>query len=292
MEWSDTKISQWASEQKTVRDYAVIRERIQNLSGKFEVIKYGELSHDPERYPLFFVKTNDWMEDKPSILISSGIHGYEPSGINASLEFLEDNAQVSDYNLLVFPCIAPWGYEKDHRWDMNAEDPNRGFLRTPIRRAVEECQAVIKALDKLELTFDVAIDLHETPDRDKELRRLRADRFGTPLVDNPDQIPDGFYLVLEMDDKDSIGHDYGKKIVEAVSKVTQISPDDFVMNLPNHTGIVFMDIDGLFGSFLRKNDFAPLSATTEAYPDPLPKGEAEKAQIAAINAAIEFAIAG
>jgi hypothetical protein len=47
----------------------------------FDISQYGSLSHDPKRYPLFSAKTKNWSADKPYVLITGGVHGYETSGV-------------------------------------------------------------------------------------------------------------------------------------------------------------------------------------------------------------------
>ena len=47
-------------------------------TARFDVVRYGALPYEeaePERYPLFAVKTKDWSASKPSVLVTGGIHG-------------------------------------------------------------------------------------------------------------------------------------------------------------------------------------------------------------------------
>ena len=52
---------------------------------EYEVSQYGALSYDVERYPLFCVKTTNWSSDKPTILVTGGVHGYESMSHKLSL---------------------------------------------------------------------------------------------------------------------------------------------------------------------------------------------------------------
>ena len=54
----------------------------------------------PERYPLFAVKNNQWEDDKPTVLVTGGVHGYETSGVQGSLLFLKLRQHKSTYLLL------------------------------------------------------------------------------------------------------------------------------------------------------------------------------------------------
>ena len=56
------------------------------LQGDFDVEQYGALSLDPKRYPLFAVKTRSWVDGRPLVLVTGGVHGYETSGVQGALK--------------------------------------------------------------------------------------------------------------------------------------------------------------------------------------------------------------
>ena len=63
-------------------------DKLDKLKDKFNIAQYGALSIDPERYPLFSAQTKNWSPDKPYVLITGGVHGYETSGVQGALLFL------------------------------------------------------------------------------------------------------------------------------------------------------------------------------------------------------------
>jgi predicted deacylase len=79
----------------------------------------------------------------PVVVITGGVHGYETSGVHGALQFVERHGR--DYtgriDLIVVPCVSPWGYERIHRWNPYAVDPNRSFLDPPL---AEESAAVMR----------------------------------------------------------------------------------------------------------------------------------------------------
>jgi hypothetical protein len=88
--------------------------KIKALSSRFDVQQYGELSYDKAgRYPLFCLKSKNWDASKPNVLITGGVHGYETSGVQGALMFLDKKAESysSKFNILCCPCVSPWGYE-------------------------------------------------------------------------------------------------------------------------------------------------------------------------------------
>jgi len=133
--WTKQKRLHWYFNQMSngpVRNYqADIVLPMQKLAKKnsFELIQYGHLTINGPRYPLLAMIVGDLSNGKPTKFISSGNHGYEPSGIIANKEFLENEAEsyIDKINIVAPICISPWSYEFDHRWNAYAEDTNRCF---------------------------------------------------------------------------------------------------------------------------------------------------------------------
>ena len=129
------------------------------------------------------------------MLVTGGVHGYETSGVQGAIRFLETRAQEynENFNIVVAPCLSPWGYETINRWNPDAIDPNRSFY--PDSPA-QESALFIQYLTALGADITTHIDLHETTDTDNSefLPALAArDAVEQQLWD----IPDGFYLVGE-----------------------------------------------------------------------------------------------
>jgi len=192
--WGAAEREQWRAQQRVKRSYATdVLPVIERLRARFDVEQYGELDYAPDRYPLFAIKTRNWRDDRPIVLVTGGVHGYETSGVHGALQFVDKHA--ADYaervNLLVLPCVSPWAYERIHRWNPFAVDPNRSF-REPA--PAEEAASVMRLVAPLRGKVLVHIDLHETTDSDEtEFRPALAARDGKPS--EPGEIPDGFYLV-------------------------------------------------------------------------------------------------
>ena len=134
--WTDEQKLQWrASVEAPKRSYAdEVLAKLEPLKAKYDVFKYGALPYDetdPDRYPLFAVRTKgfDPSNGKPCVLVTGGVHGYETSGVQGAIRFLERRCEefTDDFNILVAPCVSPWGYERVQRWNANAVDPNRSF---------------------------------------------------------------------------------------------------------------------------------------------------------------------
>ncbi len=171
--WGAAEVSEWRSLQITKRSYAAdVLSVIERLRSRFEIVEYGRLDDGSDVYPLFAIRSRDWRDDLPIVLVTGGVHGYETSGVHGALQFVEHHA--ADYagrvNLLVVPCVSPWGYERVHRWNANAVDPNRSFRDDS---PVQESAALMRLVSPLRDRVLVHVDLHETTDTDESEFRPR-----------------------------------------------------------------------------------------------------------------------
>ncbi len=288
--WGAAERAQWLSRQVRHRSYNDdVVSKLERLAGRFDVEEYGRLDYPPEQYRLFAVRSRGWRDDLPVALVTGGVHGYETSGVHGALQFLDERAAeyAGRINLLVAPCVSPWAYERIHRWNADAIDPNRSFRDDS---PAEESAALLRLVRPLRGRFLLHIDLHETTDTDEsEFRPALAARDGKPH--EPDLIPDGFYLV---DDAENPQPAFQRAIIEAVSQVTHIAPADAKGQ------IIGSDVvsPGVIQYAMRSLGLcagisgARFTTTTEVYPDS-PRATPEQcndAQVAAVCAGIEFAL--
>lgn len=289
--WGEAEKAQWLAQQRKRRSYADdVLSMLERLRARFDVQQYGELSYAPEHYPLFAVRSLEWNDALPSVLVTGGVHGYETSGVHGALLFVDEHAAsyAGRVNLLVAPCVSPWGYERIHRWNAHAIDPNRSFKPDG---ASGEATALMRLLAPLRDRLLVHIDLHETTDTDEtEFRPALAARDGKPI--EPGEIPDGFYLV---GDSAAPEPEFQRAIIEAVAKATHIAPADSAGQIIGSPvvapGVIHYPCREL-GLCAGATD-ARFRTTTEVYPDS-PRATPEQcnaAQVAAVRAAIGFALA-
>ena len=220
--WGDNEKSQWLSLQSIKRSYQLdVLTKIDRLTSDFEVIKYGALTQDIEKYPLYLVKTKNWQPNKKNILVTGGVHGYETSGVHGAIQFIESQASnyAEQFNLIIAPCISPWGYETINRWNPKTIDPNRSFY---VNSPAEESAALIRYFNENQIEVFAHIDLHETTDTDNTT--FRPALSARDAIEQKEwQIPDGFYLV---GDTLKPVDDFQQAIIKAVEKVTHIAPAD------------------------------------------------------------------
>jgi len=306
--WGDAEKMQWLANAQIQRSYKdEVLDKLEDLKEHFEIQHYGSLSQDEERYRLVAVKTSNWDPAKPCVLVTGGVHGYEKSGVQGAIRFLQTAAQgcSEEFNIVVIPCVSPWGYETIQRWNCKACDPNRSFSPGKAAEnkglfsaghATEEGAAVIAFLGSLGVEQWLChLDLHETTNSDtKEFLPATAARDGIEHVLKV--IPDGFYLVADEDVcKETAQREWLTAMIDAVREVTHIAPADEkgeIIGLPLlQEGVCVLpsSIGGSKGLGLSMGlTDAPYRATTEVYPDS-PNATEElsiQAQLACICAAL------
>lgn len=300
--WGESEKLAWLRMQTVKRSYqAEVLDTLDTLFGDqgpvdlqacAERVQYGVLDYSALGlgvYPLYAVRSKVWDAQRPWLLVTGGVHGYETSGVQGALRLIESSfvAYADRANLVVLPCISPWGYETINRWNPLALDPNRAFRPAS---GVQEAALAMQFLQGLGAPL-VHLDLHETTDTDdSEFRPAKAARDGVPAETG--EIPDGFYLVGDSE-RPQAGFD--RAIIDAVRQVTHIAEpasDGRLLDRPMvQPGVIHYPKRHL-GLCAAYTD-APYVGTTEVYPDS-PRSTpdiCQQAQVAAARAALDYALA-
>lgn len=284
--WGSDERARWLSQQNKQRSYTDdVLSRLDTLRTRFDWIEYGQISYGIESYPLVAMQSRIWNDALPVVLVTGGVHGYESSGVHGAMAFLEHSAEswASQVNLLVAPCISPWAYERIHRWNAEAIDPNRSFRSGG---KAEEALALMRLVAPLSKRIALHVDLHETTDTDEsEYRPALAARDGKSF--DAGLIPDGFYLVGDTDKPELT---FQQAVLAEVAKVTHIAPADAKGEIIGATvvapGVILYPCKSLGLCAGMTN--ARFVTTTEVYPDSPRSTPAQcnQAQVAAVQAAI------
>ncbi|HWG71719.1 MAG TPA: M14 family metallocarboxypeptidase [Steroidobacteraceae bacterium] len=288
--WGEAEVAAWLARQTVKRSYqADVLGVIDTFSSRHDVVQYGHLDYDPDKYPLFAIKSRRWRDSLPCALVTGGVHGYETSGVHGALQFIEQQAASYEglVNWIVAPCVSPWAYEVIHRWNMHAIDPNRSFRDNS---PAQESAALMRLIAPFRDDVLVHIDLHETTDSDEsEFRPALAARDGTEYV--PCEIPDGFYLV---DDSEHPQPGFQQAVIAAVAKITHIAPADregrIIGSPVVGPGVITYPLKQL--GLCAGVTSAAFKTTTEVYPDSsrATPEQCNAAQVTAVRAAIDFAL--
>ncbi|WP_421134173.1 M14 family metallopeptidase [Alteromonas sp. A079] len=287
--WGEEQKAEWKAKQSIKRSYGdeVLTPLSSIIPNGFQKVQYGALPYNEARFPLFAVVPTSVDITKPSVLVTGGVHGYETSGVQGALKFINNSLKdyAQDFNVFVVPCVSPWGYETINRWNPMALDPNRSFYADS---PAPESAQLMSFVESLEAELLLHIDLHETTDTDNsEFRPALAARDGVSH-DNWN-IPDGFYTVANTANPQLA---FQKAVIDAVRQVTHIAPPDEsgkIIGADVETdGVICYDKKALFlcGGMTNAN----FVTTTEVYPDSANATPeiCNDAQVAAIRAAIDF----
>ncbi len=199
-----------------------VERRLNHLCNvELETIAYIE--HEQRRYPLIAVRARCSQADRPTVFISGGVHGDEPAGVYAAIEFLEDIAPQfhSCFNFLVLPCVNPSGYEMDTLQSLSGANLNRSFDQDssePEIRAIEDWLIENRA------RFLVTFDLHET------VPEYRGEGFTEK--DNPHSC---YMYETILDHKRRIG----KELIEALPERLEVCRRKEIYLDDNSNGVIY-----------------------------------------------------
>lgn len=194
----------------------------------------------------------------PTVFISGGVHGDEPAGVMAALQFLDELDQHRNFNFIIIPCINPVGYAKNIREGSEFQDINREWF---YETDSPENLAVMKFLSENSVyNYALTMDLHETRSQEKL----------TSAYPPNERHPLGFHMWEVCPNEDVR---VGKDIIKAVKKVTDVCNWSHVWGDTNTDGVIYYPEGAVgemygeahtFENFLGKN-YTQHSITTETY---------------------------
>ncbi len=105
---------------------------------------------------IIFLQSPSENPKQPSLYLSAGIHGDEPAATEGLIEWAESEPEfLRTTNVLIFPCLNPWGLLWNSRFDEKGRDLNRLYHLTHVPR-INAQKRLIKGRQ-----FDLAIAMHE-----------------------------------------------------------------------------------------------------------------------------------
>ena len=145
---------------KSIRNYSDILTRLKSsLNGSESFVSLGEIKNSSSSHSIdkiIFGRGND-----KRVLISAGIHGDEPAGVETVCSFIERKNYLrflQEWEITLVPCINPFGYETNTRTNHEGVDLNRKF------KSPSPPQEVILAQKLFDTSFDLTLELHEDVD--------------------------------------------------------------------------------------------------------------------------------
>ena len=152
-----------------VRDYHEVARAVERAGREIpslRVVEPGAVETAKGRYPFYHLTLKGAKTGNPGprpVYIGGGIHGDEPGGVWAVMEFLKRYPSLPDwyqrFEFTVLPCINPFGFEHNTRVNAEGIDLNRQF-RNPSPPA--EVRFVKHAA--ADRPFLLAMEFHEDVD--------------------------------------------------------------------------------------------------------------------------------
>jgi hypothetical protein len=148
---------------------------------------------------------------KSTIYISAGIHGDEPAGPLAVLRLLRENHWPDNAEIILLPCLNPIGFTLNRRENAEGIDLNRDY-RNSKSAEIREHFAWLE----------------------------RQPRFNLYLCLHEDWESHGFYLYEQNPDN---RRSLAEPMIEAVSKMCPIDPNELIEGRPAKGGIIRPNLD-------------------------------------------------
>lgn len=144
---------------RAVRNLNDIQSRLPSGGGLWTVQVIGEIHYPSFDAPVWAVSRQPVSPAKCRCLVVGGVHGNEPAGTEAALQFITQ--LIADPNLYpetafdIIPLANPWGWVHNRRRNYERYDLNRDFARfhTQETRLIRDFLRGKR--------FDLALDLHE-----------------------------------------------------------------------------------------------------------------------------------
>lgn len=141
-----------------VRDYRLLLERWQAAVRGEEGISLLTFA-EAGGYPLAAAVSENPDPARPSLYLSAGIHGDEPAGVEALVRWFSGSAALRGrFNWMIFPCLNPWGLERNVRFDAEGRDLNRAYNSRRVPQIAAQ-RDLMKGW-----RFSAAVHLHEDYD--------------------------------------------------------------------------------------------------------------------------------
>lgn len=112
---------------------------------------------DATGHPMWGLTLGTKDPNRKQVLLTAGIHGDEPAGVEAALQFLEGfgNEFLDRFTFTVIPCANPSGFEAGTRVNASGQDINRSMSDDSVPESVTLRRSVA------DTHFDIFFDLHE-----------------------------------------------------------------------------------------------------------------------------------
>ena len=145
------------------RSLAGLEERIQNLAADSSGLSLSVKAFSGETaHPFWHIVREAKTSPARRVLITGGIHGNEPAGVETVLAFIrelgETPARYPNIEFHILPLLNPWGWTHNQRFNQSGTDINRDFASVESAEA-RAVRSLVGGMD-----FDLVVNHHEDPE--------------------------------------------------------------------------------------------------------------------------------
>jgi hypothetical protein len=261
---------------KKIRDYREVVQAVDRAIREIPTLRavaLGSVRAGTEQYPVYHLSLKGAKTGNPTsrpVYIGGGIHGDEPGGVWAVLEFLKRYKSLpvlyQRFEFTVLPCTNPFGYEHGTRENAAGIDLNRQFKNPSPPSEVRYVKNAVG-----DRPFLLAMEFHED-------------------VDTP-----GFYLYELTQD----GHpSWGREMIARIGSNFPINRGEEIEGLPADEGLIHRELaDDDFRTMLERRPDWPqafyhfANGTRRCYttetPVHLTPGERAEIHLTALDSALQ-----
>lgn len=146
-----------AVQARSVHDYPHLMKRWKRVAISHHLTMRVMIQADG--YPIYYLETRSPQPNRPWFYCSAGIHGDEPAGPEALIQWAESSKEIfKQLNVLIFPCLNPWGIVNNRRSNAQGVDLNRTYRDSNVPQTIAHKRIITGR------KFDFALSLHEDYD--------------------------------------------------------------------------------------------------------------------------------
>lgn len=119
-----------------------------------------DVTDGTQSYPIVIARSQPYDPTKPTALLTAGIHGDEPAGVYAVVQFLNNDFHryAGRFNIVAFPCLNPSGFNAGMHNTASGMNLNDHIGKQSDNAAVQAIENEIKSLAP---SVVISFDLHE-----------------------------------------------------------------------------------------------------------------------------------
>lgn len=167
------------------RQYPYYKDFLKKIS---DVKKFFDVSYFPVQGEKFSLLKLEFLKykNRPLLVLMAGCHGEEPAPVVTlfkNYKLFWKQAKRLKVNLIIYPLINPWGFDRNIRCDRIGINCNRTKVHEKTESVAIETKTLIKDLQRLKPK--IFASLHEDDETEKEfyLYSFGDRKYEKPLVE-------------------------------------------------------------------------------------------------------------